>query len=157
MLISSRGQAIRFKEKDVRPMGRAAGGVRGIRLKTGDYLVGMDIIEPKEAKNLQVMVMMENGFGKRSELKYYKVQHRGGGGIRTAKVTKKTGKVMLGVVANAGAMEGQDILVISKKGQVIRIPFDTINLIGRDTQGVRLMRFKEENDTLATFSMIDVD
>jgi len=64
---------------------------------------------------------------------------------------------MLGVVANAGAMEGQDILVISKKGQVIRIPFDTINLIGRDTQGVRLMRFKEENDTLATFSMIDVD
>ncbi|MBI5077626.1 DNA gyrase subunit A [Candidatus Falkowbacteria bacterium] len=156
MLISNRGQSIRFREKDVRPMGRAAGGVRGMRLKKDDFIVGIGIINPKEAKDLQVMVMMEQGFGKRSELKYYKVQHRGGGGVRTAKVTKKTGKVMLGVVVNAPAMEEQDILVVSKKGQVIRIPFKAINLIGRDTQGVHLMRFKEEGDTIATFSMVDI-
>ncbi|MFH0988085.1 MAG: DNA gyrase subunit A [Parcubacteria group bacterium] len=153
-LITKKGQSIRFKENDVRPMGRTAAGVRGMRLKNKDMIVGMGIVNPAEAKDLQILTIMENGFGKRSNLSFYKVQKRGGSGIRTAKVTAKTGDVVKGFVVNKATMAEQDVIVISKKGQVIRIPFASVNDLGRDTQGVRVMRFKEEKDTVASLSLV---
>ncbi|MEK7512395.1 MAG: DNA gyrase subunit A, partial [Patescibacteria group bacterium] len=113
MLISSNGQAIRFKEKDVRDMGRTAGGVRGMRMKGAATIVGMGVTDSKEVKNFQVLAIAENGFGKRSELAHYKVQNRGGGGVRTLKVSTKTGKVVSAIVINKNELEKQDILVIS--------------------------------------------
>jgi len=154
MLISERGQAIRFKEVDVRNMGRTAAGVRGIRLKNDDKLVGVGLIEPTQEKDLQVLTLAEHGFGKRSYLSNYKVQNRGGGGIRTLKVSNKTGKVVRGMVINKEKGKDSDVLVISKKGQVIRLPFKSISELGRDTQGVRLMRFKQTGDMVVTFSQM---
>ncbi len=154
MLISARGQAIRFSEGNVRTMGRTASGVRGIRLKADDKLVGVGIVDPTQEKELQVLTLAENGFGKRSNLSNYKLQNRGGGGIRTLKVSSKTGKVIRGVVVDKEENKDSDILVISQKGQVIRLPFKSISELGRDTQGVRLMRFKQAGDTVVTFSQI---
>ncbi|NQT50343.1 DNA gyrase subunit A [Candidatus Kuenenbacteria bacterium] len=157
VMISARGQAIRFKEDDVRVMGRSASGVRGMRLKSEDKVVGVGLVEPADIKDLQVLCISENGFGKRSELAHYKVQNRGGGGIRTLKVSSKTGKVVKGIVANKQKSADDDILVISNKGQVIRMPFKGISTLGRDTQGVRLMRFKATGDAVAAFSPIITD
>jgi DNA gyrase subunit A len=155
MLISARGQAIRFKESDVRAMGRAASGVRGIRLKADDTVVSMRKIDPKKEKESQVSVISQEGFGKRTELKHYKVQNRGGGGIRTQKVTSKTGQVVKGFVVDSEEVKGQDLLIISEKGQVIRLPFKSIPVLGRDTQGVRVMRFKQKGDKVASLSPLE--
>jgi DNA gyrase subunit A len=155
-LIAASGQSIRFKEEAVRPMGRSAAGVRGIRLKGTDAVVGMGVIDPSN-KNLQVLVITETGYGKRTGLNAYKVQNRGGGGVRTAKVSSKTGKVVAGFVLDAERRADQDVIVISQKGQVIRMPFKSINLLGRDTQGVRLMKLKAAGDTVASISLIEED
>jgi len=150
-LITAGGQAIRFKESDVRDMGRGAAGVHGIRLKKDDVVVGMGVIKTDKdrLKKYQILTIMENGFGKRTALGLYKVQGRGGSGIKTAKVTTKTGKLMNAYVVNAETMKDKDLIVISQKGQVIRLPFKSVNQTGRDTQGVRLMRFKEGGDKVA--------
>ena len=148
-LITANGQAIRFKEADIRDMGRGAAGVRGIRLKKDDAIVGMGVIKTDRAEKYQVLTIMENGFGKRTALRLYKVQGRGGSGIKTAKITAKTGKLMNAYVVNAETMKDKDLIVISQKGQVIRLPFKSVNQTGRDTQGVRLMRFKEGGDKVA--------
>lgn len=97
---------------------------------------------------------MANGYGKRTPLSLYKVQARGGSGIKTAKVTSKTGALTNAYVMNSETMSDRDILIISAKGQVIRLPFKSVNELGRDTQGVRLMRFKEENDNVACVSWV---
>ena len=151
VLITANGQAIRFKENDVRDMGRGASGVKGMRLKGKDMIVGMGVIKTgKEKKrSYQIMTIMANGFGKRTPLNLYKVQGRGGSGIRTAKVTDKTGDITNAFVVNYDNMEGKDLIVISEKGQVIRLPFKSISELGRDTQGVRIMRFKEDKDRVA--------
>jgi DNA gyrase subunit A len=153
-LITANGQAIRFKETDVRAMGRNASGVMGIRLKKGDTVVGMGVMstEKEQLKKYQVVSVMANGYGKRTPLSLYKVQARGGSGIKTAKVTSKTGALTNAYVMNSETMADRDILIISAKGQVIRLPFKSVNELGRDTQGVRLMRFKEENDNVACVS-----
>ncbi|HTX86714.1 MAG TPA: DNA gyrase C-terminal beta-propeller domain-containing protein, partial [Candidatus Nanoarchaeia archaeon] len=150
-LITSEGQSIRFSEDDVREMGRNAAGVRGIRLKGKDIMVGMGVIstDKERVKKYQVLSIMANGFGKRSPLSLYKVQGRGGSGIRTAHVTDKTGKLTNAFVVNAETMADRDLIIISEKGQVIRLPFKQVNELGRDTQGVRVMRFKEEGDKVA--------
>lgn len=156
-LITANGQAIRFKETDVRPMGRNASGVMGIRLKKDDRVIGMGIIpahDKEQLKKYQVVSVMGKGYGKRTPLGLYKVQARGGSGIKTAKVTTKTGDLTNAYVLNAEQMKDRDILIISAKGQVIRLPFKTVNQLGRDTQGVRLMRFKEENDSVACVSWV---
>lgn len=153
-LISRKGQSIRFKESDVRAMGRAASGVRGIRLKGKDQVVGMGVIEPSQAKELQILNIMENGFGKRTDLKNYKIQKRGGSGVRTAKITAKTGEIVSALIVNEKDLLTQDIIVISRKGQVVRMPFKSVNVLGRDTQGVRLMRFKASGDSVASLSVI---
>jgi len=132
------GQAIHFKESDVRPMGRAAAGVRGIKLKSGDLVVGMDVIL-KNQKGNQLLVITENGYGKRSDLSSYKVQNRGGSGIKTASVTTKTGQLIGAAVVNLDQIE-EDVILTSEKGQIIRIPLKEISTLGRATQGVRVMR-----------------
>ena len=156
-LVTALGQAIRFKETDVRDMGRNAAGVRGIRLKKqGDAVVGMGVIknDKEKMKKYQLLAIAEHGFGKRSAIGLYKLQGRGGSGVKTAKVTSKTGKLINAFIVNAEVMGEKDIIIISEKGQVIRLPFKSVNLLGRDTQGVRLMRFKEESDKVACVTWV---
>jgi DNA gyrase subunit A len=154
ILVTAIGQAIRFREKNVRPMGRAATGVRGIRLKGKDEVVGMDVIDPSlVSKNLlDLFVLMENGFGKRTNLKNYKIQGRGGSGVKTAKTTPKTGKIISAEITSN--KDERDLIIISKFGQVIRLPFKSVSTLGRATQGVRLMRFKEADDRAASVTLI---
>lgn len=156
LLVTANGQAIRFKEKDVRDMGRGASGVRGMKLKKGDIVVGMGVIknDKEKLKKYQVLSVMEKGFGKRTSLDLYKVQGRGGSGIKTAKVTDKTGKLTNAFVVNIESMGDNDLIIISEKGQVIRLPFKAVNQSGRDTQGVRLMRFKEAGDNVACVTWV---
>jgi len=156
ILATTGGQAIRFRETDIRAMGRGAAGVRGMRLKGSDEIVGMDVI-PSNASGAELMIIMDHGFGKRSKLSSYKVQGRGGSGIKTAKITPKTGKITSAFVLdlkNQPETFKGDAIVISTKGQVIRLPLKSIPVIGRDTQGVRIMRFKEEDDKVASVALI---
>ena len=156
-LVTAMGQAIRFKETNVRDMGRNAAGVHGIRLKKqGDAVVGMGIIksDKEKIKKYQVLAITENGFGKRTPIGLYKVQGRGGSGIKTAKVTSKTGKLINAFIVSAESMAEKDLIIISEKGQVIRLPFKSVSQLGRDTQGVRLMRFKEEADKVACVTWV---
>jgi DNA gyrase subunit A len=154
MIVTADGQSIRFLEKDVRPMGRAASGVRGVRLKGKDRVVGMDIVAADDAKKtaFELLVVMDRGYGKRTELDEYKTQGRGGSGIKTAHVTDKTGKIVMAMVVNA--KDERDLLAVSDKGQVIRVPLASISTLGRDTQGVRIMKFKEEKDGIASVTLV---
>jgi len=151
VIITSLGQAIRFKEKNVRPMGRTAAGVRGIKLKNDDYVVGMDV-HPDKQKGNEIIIITEKGFGKRSSEKLYKVQNRGGSGIKTAKVTEKTGPIVWGKVISKDDLD-EDMIITSQKGQIIRIPMKSVSLLGRSTQGVRIMRPKS-GDTVSTATVI---
>lgn len=150
-LITAHGQTIRFKETDVRSMGRGAAGVHGIRLKKEDEVVGMGVarIDKEKKRKYQILTIMAKGFGKRSKFDLYKIQGRGGSGIKTAKVTDKTGKLNSAFLINYDSMEDKDLIIISEKGQVIRMPFKSVNLLGRDTQGVKIMRFKDPNDRVS--------
>ena len=132
------GQAIRFKEADVRAMGRSAAGVRGIKLKGSDLVVGMDIVI-KGQKGNQLLIITENGYGKRTDLASYKIQKRGGSGIKTAQVTAKIGKLVGAHIINIDEIEG-DLFITSLQGQIIRIPLKSISVLGRATQGVRIMK-----------------
>ncbi|MBD3311385.1 MAG: DNA gyrase subunit A [Candidatus Magasanikbacteria bacterium] len=154
IIVTSLGQAIRFKEKGVRAMGRTAGGVRGIRIKSNDEVVGMDVIPPKlvAKKVLELLVVSENGLGKRTKINEYKVQGRGGSGIKTMNITDKTGPIISAKVINK--TEDQDVLLISKKGQVVRTPVKNISTLGRATQGVRIMRFKAGGDKVAGTALL---
>ncbi len=138
VITTSDGQAIHFKESDVRPMGRTAAGVRGIKLKKDDKVVGMDVLF-KNQKGNQLLVISQNGYGKRTDLKAYKVQKRGGSGIKTAMVTTKTGKLIGATVINMDALD-TDLILTSEQGQIIRIPLSSVSVLGRATQGVRVMR-----------------
>jgi len=148
------GQAIRFKEKDVRAMGRGASGVRAIRLRSDDGVIGMDVFDGKDT-NLEFLTIGQNGLGKLTAIGDYKVQHRGGSGIKTAKVTPKTGEIIHGSVVDKIKCDRKDILMMSNHGQVIRMPFSSIPSSGRATQGVRLMRFKEEGDHVANVTLVE--
>lgn len=147
------GQAIRFKEKNVRPMGRTASGVRSIRLRSTDQVVGMDIIDTKN-KKLEFLTIGENGLGKLTTTDNYKVQGRGGGGIKTAKVTPKTGTIIYACVIDKEMDKDKDLVMMSNKGQVIRLPIGSIPSSGRATQGVRLMSFKEPGSKVASVTII---
>ncbi len=155
-LLTAQGQAIRFEEKDVRTMGRSASGVHGIKLKKDDYVVGMGVIKnsKEKQKKYQVLTIMEKGFGKRTPLKLYKVQGRGGSGIKTAKVTAKTGKLVNSFIVNPDTMKEKDLIMMSEKGQVIRMPFKSVTQAGRDTQGVRLMKLKDKDDNVACLTWV---
>jgi len=153
MIATKEGKAIRFREKDVRQMGRTASGVRGIRLHGNDEVISMDIVDPKN-KSLEVLVIGENGVGKRTPVSEYKVQGRGGSGIKTSEVTRKTGNLVHARVVDSVAFQDSDMIIMSCKGQVIRLPFKSVAQSGRATQGVRLMRFKEEDDKVANVTLV---
>lgn len=138
ILTSALGQAIRFREKDVRAMSRAAAGIKAMRLKKGDLIAGLDIVG-SEAKNYRLLTVMAHGFGKQTPLKEYKIQHRGGGGIKTAKVTDKTGPVVATYVIND---EIEEVIALSLKGQALRTPLKDIRTASRATQGVRLINLE---------------
>jgi DNA gyrase subunit A len=151
VVTTAKGQAIHFKEKDVRPMGRTATGVRGIKLKKDDRVVGMDVVL-KNQKGSQLLVITENGYGKRTELKAYKIQKRGGSGIKTASVTTKTGSVVGANIINVDNVE-EDLILSSDKGQIIRIPLKSISVLGRATQGVRVMK-PQPGDKVAAITVL---
>jgi len=153
-LVTFNGNQIRFKEKDMRPMGRNAAGVRGIRLKGTDIVIGMDVIQ-KENKDadMDLLVIMANGYGKRTNMGEYKVQGRGGSGIKTANITAKTGPIVQATVINNKELD-HDAIIISEKGQVIRLSLKSVNQLGRATQGVRLMKFKIDDDKVASIAFI---
>ena len=146
-IVTAKGQSIRFDTEDVREMGRTAAGVRGISVKKGDRVVSAEVI-PASAKDASLLVIMSKGYGKRTKLSEYKVQGRGGSGIKTAQVTPKTGEV-IGARVVLGTVEGEELVVVSKKGQVIRTSVNGINLISRATQGVRIMKMRD-GDSIAS-------
>lgn len=151
VITTGTGQAIRFKESDVRPMGRSAAGVRGIKLRTGDQVVAMDVVE-KGGKDRELLILSENGFGKRSDLKHYKIQKRGGSGIKTMNVTAKTGKLVGAHITSEDDKEA-DMLITSEKGIIIRVPFASVPLLSRVTQGVRVMR-PQAGDRVGAFTLL---
>ncbi len=152
ILSTSGGQAIRFDEKDVRPMGRTAAGVKGMRLKKDDSIISMDLVSKKDnLDNLQLLIVTENGLGKKTDLKFYKKQHRGGSGIKTLKVSPKTGQIVSLHVMNKS--EEHDLIVISKMGQTLRTPLGKISTLGRATQGVRIMTL-DDKDKVATTTIV---
>ncbi|MBT3539163.1 DNA gyrase subunit A [Candidatus Parcubacteria bacterium] len=154
MIVTTQGQAIRFQEKNIRAMGRTASGVRAIRLKSTDEVVGMNVLDTALVKNkvLELLVVSENGLGKRTKINEYKVQGRGGSGIKTMAVTKKTGRIVGSRVVNK--TEEKDLMIISVNGQVIRTGVKSVSTLGRATQGVRIMRFKQEGDTVAGIALL---
>lgn len=134
VLVTSKGLSITFDEKDVRPVGRSAQGVIGIRLDDKDFVIGMEsIIASKDAT---LLAITEHGFGKRTELSEYRVQNRGGRGVITYKVTPKTGNIVGIRIANGD----EDVMMITDKGTIIRLKVEEISILGRATQGVTLMR-----------------
>jgi DNA gyrase subunit A len=149
MIATANGQSIRFKESDIREMGRTAGGVRGIKLGKGDEVMSVDVIK-KDKKDGFFLTMSANGLGKKTALKEYKTQKRGGSGIKTAKITPKTGKL---IVARVLSGDEQELIAMSKKGQVIRTALKDISSFGRQTQGVSIMRLRA-GDGIASLACI---
>ncbi|MFH1410392.1 MAG: DNA gyrase C-terminal beta-propeller domain-containing protein, partial [Patescibacteria group bacterium] len=149
VIITRNGQCIRFKQSDVRSMGRASQGVRGIRLKKDDQVVGMEVVRNEESS--RVLVVMENGLSKTTQVAQYRFQGRGGSGVKTANVTQKTGKVV-GARVLDNTMNG-DLILISSHGQMIRLPMKQVPTSGRATQGVYVMRLKD-GDRVASLSLI---
>ena len=142
MLLGTRdGLAICFPESDVRVMGRTAHGVRGISLHTSDEVVGMDTVK----KDGEVLTVTAEGYGKRTPISEYRNQKRGGKGVINTKVTEKTGEV----VGIKVVRPGQELMLISSEGIVIRIDIDEISVISRNTQGVKLMKTGDEDKVVA--------
>lgn len=145
IVVTTKGQSIRFKESDIREMGRGAAGVRGMRLGKNDHVIGAHVVS-KGTEKPSLLIISQNGYGKRTELDEYKIQKRGGSGIKTAKVTPKTGDIMS---ASVIVSEDQEVVAISQKSQVIRVDVKEIPLLGRQTQGVRIMKLREK-DSIAS-------
>ena len=138
ILATAKGQAIRFKESDVRRMGRGAGGVRVMRIPTDDTIVGAGVV-CKEHKTPQFVVISSCGYGKKTDASEYKTQKRGGSGVKTIKTTQKTGNLIAATVVTE---ETDEFVVISKKSQVIRVDIKGVPKLGRQTQGVRMMKIR---------------
>jgi len=148
ILITSLGQTIRFKETDIRAMGRTAAGVIGIRLNKDDAVVAMDVINLKsQISNLKLLTITEHGYGKRTDLKLYKIQKRGGKGIKVMKINNKNGKLVSALILDETI---EDLIVISQKGQIIRMKIREISQMGRATQGVRIMRLNNDRVSKST-------
>ena len=137
VLVTRKGICITFDEKDVRPVGRVAQGVIGMRLDSGDYVIGMEPIIA--GSKTALLAITENGFGKRTEIDEYRVQNRGGKGVITYKITPKTGEIV-GIKVVDGS---EDVMLITDTGTIIRMKVSEISVLGRSTQGVTLMRTNE--------------
>lgn len=166
ILVTEKGQSVRFKESQIRPMGRTASGVRAIRLRSGDKVAGFDIIKQDAEQTRKsadkslpssvsvphgsvLLVVMANGFAKQTPLKEYKIQNRGGSGIRTANITPKTGPLIAAQIVTNQA----EILALSAKGQIIRTDLKSVRQTGRSAQGVKIMNLKS-GDRLAGVVLI---
>jgi DNA gyrase subunit A len=147
VISTAQGQAIRFHEKGARPMGRVARGVRGIRLRPGDKVIGMDVVE----KGADIFVISKFGYGKRTNIDQFTAHARGGVGIRSAVVNDKTGE-LVGVKRLVN--DDQEIILISKNGQTIRLGLADIPSLGRATQGVRIMRLND-GDCVVSLALVD--
>jgi DNA gyrase subunit A len=154
VMVTKNGQGILFEEKEVRTMGRSAAGVIGMRLKPSDEVISMNAFSKSGeiAKGYELVTILQNGYGKRTEVvKHFPLQKRGGYGVRASKVSDKTGDVIEAVITNNLS---SDLILVSKAGQVIRIPMKSAKLLGRDTQGVRLMRLAPK-DMVASVTITD--
>jgi DNA gyrase subunit A len=143
VISTAQGQAIRFHEKDARPMGRVSRGVRGIRLRSDDQVIGMDIVE----EGSSIFVISKFGYGKKTKVSQFTSHARGGVGIRSAVVNKKTG-ALIGV-KTLGDTDDQEVIIISKSGQTIRLGIKDIPALGRATQGVRIMRLNGDDEAVS--------
>ena len=147
MMAVKSGKSIRFEEEKVRAMGRTAAGVRGIRLASDkDEVIGMICIDNFDSS---VLVVSENGYGKRSNVEDYRITNRGGKGVKTINITEKTG----GLIALKNVTDADDLMVINKSGITIRIGVDTLRVMGRATQGVKIIRLKDE-DSIASVAKV---
>ena len=144
------GRAIRFNESTVRPMGRNATGVRGIRLAhpETDEVIGMICISDE---GYDVLVVSENGYGKRSSLEDYRITNRGGKGVKTINITGKTGQL----IAIKDVTDSDDLMIINKSGLIIRMAVESLRIMGRATQGVRLINLRD-NDSIAAVAKVEV-
>ena len=149
VLVTKKGLCITFNEEDVRPVGRTAQGVLGIRVSDDDEVIGMETIT--ENKDNTLLAITENGFGKRTELDEYRVQTRGGKGVITYKITSKTGDIVGVRIAN----ENQDVMMITDKGTLIRIGVKEVSILGRATQGVTLMRTNDGGKVVSIETISD--
>ena len=149
VLVTEKGLCITFDEKDVRPVGRSAQGVLGIRLDEDDTVIGMESIVSNN-KGVTLLAITENGFGKRTELDEYRVQNRGGRGVITYKITPKTGNI----VGIRMAKEDDDVMLITNSGTIIRINVKDVSILGRATQGVTLMR-TNENEKVVSIETVE--
>jgi DNA gyrase subunit A len=144
------GRAVRFPESTVRPMGRTASGVRGITLSgSDDRVIGMITVLNQSD---DILVVSEHGYGKRSAIEDYRITNRGGKGVKTINVTEKTGKL----IALKGVIDRYDLMIITQAGNVLRIPVSSLRVMGRATQGVRLINIRE-NDKIASVAYVEVD
>ena len=144
------GKCIRFEESKTRPMGRNASGVRGVRLKdSNDEVVGMLSVNDMDS---DILVVSENGYGKRSKLDNYRITNRGGKGVKTISITEKTGSL----VSIKNVADGDDLMIINKSGIAIRMEVNTLRVMGRATQGVKLINLKD-NDSIAAVAKVVLD
>jgi len=146
LLITKNGKIICFNEKQVRSTGRSSQGVRGIKLIGDDVVVGLDLISGG-GKTAELLVIAENGLGKRTKVSEVRNQKRGGQGVRVAHISEKTGKL---VFSNVLEKENREVIITSKKGQVVKIPLSSTPLLSRNAQGVILMRFSDKSDKVAS-------
>jgi len=140
ILLTKKGKTIRFKEREVRVMGRMASGIRAIKLTTDDKVVALDAICLKEKEKRYLLIITEKGYGKRTKIEEYRIQKRGGSGIKAARITEKTGEIIFSKIVKE---EEGDLIIISQKGQLIRIPLNSISIVSRATSGVRLIKLGE--------------
>lgn len=150
LMITKHGKAIKFSEVEVRPLGRSAMGVRGIKIDSSDQVIGMDVITKGDKRDL--LTIMENGLGKKTSTDQFPLQGRGGQGVKVAKVTERTGQV---VVAQIIPPTCEELIMTSKKGQIVKIECGSIPKLSRDTQGVILMRFTDPTEKVASATCID--
>lgn len=150
LIVTKQGKAIKFKEEEVRATGRDTMGVRGIKQLEGDEVIGMDIIT--RGDNPDLLTIMQNGLGKKTEVKQFPLQARGGQGVKVAKVTDRTGQVAVAQVIPPAAKE---VIITAIKGQIVKLALTQIPKLSRDTQGVILMRFNNHDDKVASATCID--
>ena len=149
LLANKKGNAIRFEESRVRPMGRSATGVKGMEIEEGDEIVGMVCMSTDSTDN--ILVVSDNGYGKRSDLEDYRITNRGGKGVRTLNVTEKTGNL----IAIKAVNDDNHLVIINKSGTIIRMKVADLRVMGRATQGVRLINLSKRNDSIASVCKID--
>ncbi|MFN3301874.1 MAG: DNA gyrase subunit A [Patescibacteria group bacterium] len=156
-LITRYGLSIRFSEKELRKLSRSAKGIRGIKLSPSDEVVALEVIPKKTSPQAKIFTITENGLGKFSLLSSYRKQKRGGSGIKTHRLNEKTGKLVTGLFIDEKSFSERikgDLMIATFNGQILRIPLQNIPLLGRVSQGVKLIKFKDKNDKIASVTLI---